>query len=170
MALPRDVSAPACRGEERSYLWCSCLQTQGRQLERSLSADQFGEQTAIKIGKADLKCITLSSTQVAKWIDSFPISAYISDTLDHCYSPDLSSSSSETPHREECVKRCKVDEDDRQGISTTLGKCSHPFDSKSGVLYNIHNGQVATICRFVFMCKWRCGMVLSLISTPHVPT
>ena len=136
----------------------------------ALSADQFEEQTAIKIGKGGPKGITLYSTQVAKWIDSFTISAYISDTLDHCYSPDLSSSSSETPHKEEFVKRCKVDEDDRQGISTKLGKCSHPFGTESGDLYNIHNGQVATIYRFVFLCKWRSGMVLSLISTPHVPT
>ena len=64
------------------------------------------------------RCITLSSTQVAEWIDSFPISAHVSDTLDHCYSRDLSSSSRETPHNEEDVKRCKVDEGDRQRINT----------------------------------------------------
>ena len=81
---------------------------------KAVSADQSGVQTAIKIGKGGLKGITLSSTQVAEWIDSFPISAHVSDTLDHCYSPDLSSSSSEMPHKEEGVKRCKVDEDDRQ--------------------------------------------------------
>ena len=74
----------------------------------AVSANQFGEQTAIKIGKGGLKGITLSSTQVAEWIDYFPISAYVSDTLDYCYSPDLSSSSSETPHKEEGVKRCKL--------------------------------------------------------------
>ena len=73
----------------------------------------------------------------------FPISAYVSDMLDHCYSPDLPSSSTETPHKEEGVKRCKVDENDRQRIGTELGKCSHLLDSESGVLYNIHNGQVA---------------------------
>ena len=79
----------------------------------------------------------LSSTQVAEWIATFPISAYGSDTLDHCYSPDLSSSSSEKPHKEKGVKR--VDEDDRQRINTKLGTCSHPLDTESGVLYNIHN-------------------------------
>ena len=72
--------------------------------------------------------ITLSSTQVAEWIGSFRISAHVSDTLDHCYSPVLSSSSTETPHKEEGVKRCKVDEDDRQRISTELGKHSHILD------------------------------------------
>ena len=82
----------------------------------AVSADQFGEQTAIKIGKGSTRGITLSLTQVAEWIDSFPISANLSDTPDHCYSPDLSSSSSEMLHKEEGVKRCKVDADDRQRI------------------------------------------------------
>ena len=109
----------------------------------AVSADQFGEQTAITIGKGGLNGITLSSKQVAERIDSFPISAYVSDPLDHCYSPELSSSFSETPHKDEGVKRCKVDEDDRQRISTEPGKCSHPLDTESDVLYNVHNGQVA---------------------------
>ncbi len=72
-----------------------------------------------------------------------PISAYVSDTLDHCYAPGLSGSGSETPHKEEGVKRRKLDEDDRQCISTELGKCSHPLETDSNVLYNIFNGQVA---------------------------
>ena len=67
-------------------------------------ADQFGEQTAIKLGKEGLKGITLSSIQLAECIGSFPISAYVSDTLDHCYSPDLSSSSIETLRKEEGVE------------------------------------------------------------------
>ena len=118
----------------------------------AISANQFGEQMAIKIGKGGLKGITLSSTQVAKWIDFFPMAAYVSDTLDHCYSPDLSSSPTETPHKEDGVKRCKVDEDDRQRISTELGKNSHPLDTESGVLCNIHNGkwlQRRSMCRFL---------------------
>ena len=98
----------------------------------AVSADQFVEQTTIKIVKGDLKGITLSSTQVAEWIDS----AYVSDTLDYCYS------STETPHKEKGVKRYKVDEDDRKRTSTEFLNCSHPLDNKSGVLYNIHNGQV----------------------------
>ena len=67
----------------------------------------------------------------------------VSDTLDHYYSADLSSSSTKTPHKEECVKRCNVNEDDRQPISIELGKCSYTLDTESGVLYNIHNRQVA---------------------------
>ena len=76
-----------------------------------VSSDQFGEQTAIKIGKGGLKGISLSS---------FPISAYITDPLDHWYSPDEPDSSSEMPHTEEGVKSCNVDEDDRQRIRTEL--------------------------------------------------
>ena len=110
----------------------------------AVSADHVGEQTAIKIGKGGgLNYTTLSSTQVAEWIESFTISAYVSDTLDHWYSPDLTSSSTETPHKEEGVNRCNVDEDNRQRISTELGKCFYSLDTERGVLYNIHNGQVA---------------------------
>ena len=109
----------------------------------AVSADQFGEQTAIKIGKGGLKGITLSPEQVAEWIDSFPISAYVSDALDHCYSPDQANSSSETPHKEEGIKRRKVDTDDRRRISEELDKCSHPLEIESDILYNIVNVQVA---------------------------
>ena len=44
----------------------------------AVSDDQFGEQTAIKIGIDGLKDITLSPEQLAEWIDSLPISAYVS--------------------------------------------------------------------------------------------
>ena len=108
-----------------------------------MSADQFGEQTAIKIGKGGLKGITLSPEQVAEWIDSLPISAYVSDALDHCYSPDQANSSSETPHKDEGIKRRNVDTDDRRRINEELDKCFHPLEIESDVLYNIVHGQVA---------------------------
>ena len=82
-----------------------------------MSADQCGEQTAIKIRRGGLTCITLSQEQVAEWIDSFPISAYVLDAFDHFYSPDQANSSSETPYKEEGTKRCIVDTDDRRRIS-----------------------------------------------------
>ena len=40
--------------------------------------------------------------------------------------PPFVKESDETPHNEEGVTICKVDEDDRQRISTKRGKCSHP--------------------------------------------
>ena len=45
-------------------------------------------------------------------IDSLSLSAYISDTLDHCYSTDQTSSPTETPHKENYINICKLDEDD----------------------------------------------------------
>ena len=50
-----------------------------------VSSDQFGEQTAIQIGKGGLKGITLAPEMVTEWIDSFPLTAYVSDTMDHIY-------------------------------------------------------------------------------------
>ena len=44
----------------------------------AVSDDQFGEQTAIKIGIDGLKDITLSPEQLAEWIDALPISEYVS--------------------------------------------------------------------------------------------
>ena len=65
------------------------------------------------------------------WIDSFPISAYVSDALGHCHSPDQAKSSSETPLKEEGIKIRKVDTDDRRCISDELDKCSHPLEIES---------------------------------------
>ena len=62
----------------------------------AVSADQFGEQTAIKIGKGSLKGMTLHAELVSEWIDSFPITAHVSDRMDHIYAdhiPVVSSSS-----------------------------------------------------------------------------
>ena len=42
----------------------------------AVSADQFGEQTAIRICKGGLKGITLSADPVGEWIDAFPITAH----------------------------------------------------------------------------------------------
>ena len=102
----------------------------------------FGEQTAIKIGKGSMTGITLSWSQVTEWIDSFPISAYISDILEHCYYSDFS----DIPHirRKVLIKdKSQLDENYWQRISTEHVKCSHPLESNSDVLFNIFNGQVA---------------------------
>ena len=48
----------------------------------AVSADQFGEQTAIKIGKGGLKGMTLAAELVSEWIDAFPITARVSDAHD----------------------------------------------------------------------------------------
>lgn len=119
----------------------------------SVSSDQFGEQTAIRIGKGGLKGITLSPEMVAEWIDSFPVTAYISDTMAHIY-PDSSTTESEDQaassttnsgprHKEEGKKRRELDADDRRRISVELSKMSHPLEHPSTHLYNIANGRFA---------------------------
>jgi len=112
---------------------------------------QFGEQTAIRIGKVGLKGITLSQEMVAEWIDSFPVTAYLSDTMAHIY-PDppikeskdqagASTTNSGPRHKEEGKKRREMDADDRRRISLELSKMSHPLENPSPHLYNIANGR-----------------------------
>ncbi|KAG1713969.1 hypothetical protein GQR58_002027 [Nymphon striatum] len=109
----------------------------------SVSGDQFGEQTAIKTGKGGLKGITLSPELVIEWIDSFPISVYLSDAMEHLYSDQSPKSSPQTKHKEENVEWQKLDLDDREKISLELAKHSHSMTVHSKILYNIVNGQVA---------------------------
>ena len=52
----------------------------------AVSADQFGEQTAIKIGKGSLKGMTLAAKLVSELIDAFPITVQVSDCVDYIYS------------------------------------------------------------------------------------
>ncbi len=110
----------------------------------SVSSDQFGEQTAIRIGKGGLKGMTLSPEMVAEWIDSFPITAYLSDTMDHIYPiPEEADTSSEPHHKEEGKKRKEMDADDRGKILHELSRMSHPLETQSPHLYNIANGGCA---------------------------
>ena len=47
VALPRDVSAPACRGQRRPSLWCICLQTQGT-MSLPISSGSRGQERSEK--------------------------------------------------------------------------------------------------------------------------
>ena len=91
-----------------------------------------------------MKGITLSPELVTEWIDSFPISVYVSDAMEYMYSQadQLPNSSSQTKNKEEGNKRRKLDFDDRETVSSELAKHSHPGTVQSEVLYNIVNGQV----------------------------
>jgi len=73
---------------------------------------------------------------VAEWIDSFPVTAYLSDTMAHIY-PDspmkesedqagASTTSSGPRHKEKGKKRRKMDADDRRRISLELSKMKNP--------------------------------------------
>ena len=103
MALPRNGYTIACHGKGRLTLWRICLQTQCGQLECSVGRPVRGAD-----GNKDWErwterhhVIPGTSGGMDRLIShiSIPISAYLSDALDHCYSPEANSSS-ETPHKE----------------------------------------------------------------------
>ena len=71
----------------------------------AVSVDQFGEQTAIKIGKGSLKGMTLYAELVSEWIDSFPITAHVSDRMDYSYADHIPVVSSQKQHKEEFEHR-----------------------------------------------------------------
>ena len=48
----------------------------------AVSDDQFGEQTAVKMGKRGLRGMTLSPELVSEWIDAFPITVSVSHNVD----------------------------------------------------------------------------------------
>ena len=87
---------------------------------------------------------------VAEWIDSFPVVAYLLDTMAHIYpNPPVkesnaragaSTTSSGPCHKEEGKKRTEMDGDDRRRISLALSKMSHALENQSPHLYNIANG------------------------------
>ena len=110
----------------------------------AVSSDQFGEQTAIKIGKGGLKGITLDPEMVTEWISAFPIGAYICDTVDLLYEEDQPNEN-EVLHKEEGFSRRRLDVDDRRRVANELCKHSHPLEGRGedNVLYNIVNGKIA---------------------------
>lgn len=105
-------------------------------------SDQFGEQTAIKTGKGGLRGMTLSQELVSEWIDSFPISAFLSDDMESLHLEQAWNSTAQMKHKEEGEKRQKLDADDRARIATELAKHSHPLKVDSPVLCNIVDGRV----------------------------
>ena len=83
----------------------------------AVSSDQFGEQTAIKIGKGALKGMTLSPELVSDWIDSFPIRVHVSDNIEHIYSENQFSQQRRAYHKEESKTRRVSDAHDRNLIA-----------------------------------------------------
>ena len=110
----------------------------------AVSSDQFGEQTAIKIGKGGLKGITLDPEMVTKWISAFPIGAYICDTVDLLYEEDQPNEK-EVLHKEEGFSIRRLDADDRRRVANELSKHPHAQEGhgEDNILYNIANGKIA---------------------------
>lgn len=95
----------------------------------AVSADQFGEQTAIKIGKGALEL-------VSEWIDAFPITVYVSDRVDYIYSTNIPGQSSLKQHKEELKHRRVLDAYDRDLIDAEVKKYPHPLEENHLHLYN----------------------------------
>ncbi|MCG7883058.1 MAG: hypothetical protein JAY96_15870 [Candidatus Thiodiazotropha endolucinida] len=110
----------------------------------AVSADQFGEQTAIRIGKGALKGMTLSADLVSEWINAFPITCTVSDRLDGVYSQSDPGGTSQKLHKEEMKYRRKLDASDRGLIFAEVDKYPHPLEDNRPHLYNPVTGQIAS--------------------------
>lgn len=109
----------------------------------AVSADQFGEQTAIKVGKGALKGISLSPDLVAEWIDAFPITAHLADQMDSLHSICETSQSVTHQHKEEQTQRRILDANDRDLIEAEVLRYAHPLEDSRPHLYNPVTGQIA---------------------------
>ena len=109
----------------------------------AVSADQFGEQTAIKIGKGALKGMTLSADFVCEWIDAFPITVYVSDCVEHMYSAYTPCKNTQKLHKEELRHRRVLDAKDRNLIDVEVEKYPHPLEDHRPHLYNPVTSQIA---------------------------
>ena len=109
----------------------------------AVSADQFGKQTAMKIGEGSLKGVTLSPELVCEWIDAFPITVHVADLVDTIYSPHTAGQSAQQCHKEELKHRCTLDANDRSLIETEVKNNPHPLEDNRPNLYNPVTGQIA---------------------------
>ena len=109
----------------------------------AVSADQFGEQTAIKIGKGSLKGVTLSPELVCEWIDAFPITVHVADRVDTIYSPYTTGQYAQQCHKEELKHRRTLGANDRSLIETEVENPPHPLEDNRPNLYNPVTGQIA---------------------------
>jgi hypothetical protein len=116
----------------------------------SVSADQFGEQTYIRYGKSKggLVGITLSAEQVACWVLSFPFCQRVAHAFENMFKSDTEEGDTTIPtkikkHKEEGMKRRKLDTADRNLIMEEFQNHAHPFTDPSQDLINIVNRKVA---------------------------
>ena len=110
-------------------------------------ADQFGEQTYIRQGKAKggLVGMTLSPDQVARWILSYHVCNTVSLAMDGMFQSEDEEYDAKTDrHKEEGQQRQKLDRADRMKIKQELDRHPHPLQqSETDGLFNIVNGHVA---------------------------
>ena len=94
------------------------------------SDDQFGEQTAIRMGKGALKGITLSPELVCEWIDAFPITVHATYQVDCIYSANAPCQFAQKQHKAEQRHRRVLDADDRALVDKEVAEHSHPLEDK----------------------------------------
>lgn len=111
----------------------------------AVSADQFGEQTYIRQGKAKggLVGITLSPDQVTRWFLSHHICNTVSQGMDKMFEGEEEDYDVQSDkHKEEGNNRRKLDADDRKKVLDELKKYPHPLKHDSVDLINIVNGHI----------------------------
>ena len=94
----------------------------------AVSGDQFGEQTAIRMGKGALKGMTLSPELVCEWIDAFPITVHVTDQVDCVYSANAPCQFAQKQHKGEQRHRRVLDADDRALVDKEVAKHLHPLE------------------------------------------
>ena len=109
----------------------------------AVSGDQFGEQTAIKIGKGSHKGMTLSAELVCECIDAFPVTVHVSDRVGHIYFDNHPGQFAPKQHKEELRHRRVIDADDRRLIDAEVEKYPHPLEDHRSHLYNPVTGKIA---------------------------
>ncbi len=119
----------------------------------AVSADQFGEQTAIKICKGVLKGMSLSADLVSEWINAFSITLHMSDRVDYIYSTYTSEQSAQQLHKVELKHRHILDAYDQGLIEAEVEKYPNPLEDHRPHLYNPVIGHSFECCRFD--CNWR---------------
>ncbi len=117
----------------------SCKHKQG--LFNAVFADQYGEQTYIRYGKAKrgLKGITLNEEQVATWLMSYHLCNMVSLVMDDMFDEEDGEHKNHK-HKDEGKKRISLDREDRKLISEELKKLQNPLTSTSPHLINIYTG------------------------------
>ena len=110
----------------------------------AVSSDQFGEQTAIRIGKGALKGMALSAELVSEWINAFLITCTVSDHLDSIHSDSEPGCLSQKIHKEEMKYRRALDSKDRNLIFAEFDKYPHPLEDNRPHLFNPVTGQIAS--------------------------
>ena len=140
----------------------------------AVSADQFGEQTAIKMGRGALRGMTLSPELVSEWIDAFPITVHVSHNVDYVYSTSTPGQFKQKQHKEEQKHRCFVDAQDRSLIAAEVEKYPHPLEDNRPHLYNPVSGQIApsnvnVADSFNIGAKMECAYIATLPDGFHSP-